>query len=214
MIASILVSASERGQRNETGRVGLRCGDGRKLRSSQPGVPRGLSHLSMPHYARGTERERFDAKWTPEPNTGCWLWTASLTTTGYGMFHHHPFGRMAHRAAWRIYRGPIPDGMLIDHMCRVPICVNPDHLRVVTPQINTIQNSVSVAAKRAAQTVCSRCGLPFGVRKPRGGGKRGTVRRCLPCVRLRAREWHKKNKDRVNAKLRERAAIRRRGPIP
>ena len=75
----------------------------------------------------GTPIERFEKKVSPEPNSGCWLWLN--TQERYGLFHFCP-GNIdgAHRAAWRLFRGPIPDGLFVLHRCDVPRCVNPDHL--------------------------------------------------------------------------------------
>lgn len=78
----------------------------------------------------GALRERFDAKWMPEPNSGCWLWTASVDKDGYGAFggvNGYRFIR-AHRAAWIIYRGEDPNKKSVLHRCDVPSCVNPNHL--------------------------------------------------------------------------------------
>lgn len=72
----------------------------------------------------GTPRERFDAKWTPEPFSGCWLWMAGPKIGGYGMFDHV----QAHRVAWMFYRGNIPPKTCVLHHCDTPSCVNPDHL--------------------------------------------------------------------------------------
>ena len=76
--------------------------------------------------------ERFEDKFIPEPNSGCWLWTGSCNDQGYGNFKY--FGRVekAHRVAYRLYVGPIPTNMELDHLCRVPQCVNPAHLEPVT----------------------------------------------------------------------------------
>lgn len=71
---------------------------------------------------------RFHAQYEPEPNSGCWLWTASIVSGGgYGNFWWKG-ERRAHRASWRIHHGEIPDGMSVCHRCDVPSCVNPDHL--------------------------------------------------------------------------------------
>jgi len=76
--------------------------------------------------------DRFWDKVQAEPNTGCWLWDANTTRGGYG--HFKVSGRMvyAHRLAYEKLVGPIPDGLSLDHLCRVPGCVNPDHLEPVT----------------------------------------------------------------------------------
>jgi HNH endonuclease len=77
-----------------------------------------------------TLQERFDAKYIPEPNSGCWLWTAGLISNGYGQFCYpgHHRGGYAHRASWEIHHGEIPEGAHVLHRCDNPCCVNPDHL--------------------------------------------------------------------------------------
>lgn len=82
-------------------------------------------------YVQATLAERFYDKCSPEPNSGCWLWTGAVKELGYGVMGRG--GRKdgivkAHRASWEIHNGPIPDGMAVCHKCDVPSCVNPDHL--------------------------------------------------------------------------------------
>ena len=72
----------------------------------------------------------------------CWLWTASGNGTGYGQFHvRTPDGGrrtvLAHRWAYEHEVGPIPVGLVIDHLCRVPLCVRVTHLEPVTDGENT-----------------------------------------------------------------------------
>lgn len=69
----------------------------------------------------------------------CWLWTAALNHHGYGSWSSRRLNlgtRAAHRIAWMWLVGPIPNGMQIDHLCRVRNCVNPDHLMLATPGEN------------------------------------------------------------------------------
>lgn len=84
---------------------------------------------------RGDRTARFMAKVDLAGHGGCWLWTAAVDpTTGYGKFHIGPDQRTcgAHRFAYELLVGPIPDGLVLDHLCRVRHCVNPQHLEPVT----------------------------------------------------------------------------------
>lgn len=73
----------------------------------------------------------------PEPNTGCWLWEGGDRGQGYGAFKIDTKRAIsAHRASYQLHKGPIPDGLTIDHLCRVRCCVNPDHLEAVTAVVN------------------------------------------------------------------------------
>ena len=83
--------------------------------------------------------ERF---WSKVDKSGqCWDWTATIHKTGYGSFRFKGKIALAHRVAFELSKGPIPEGMQIDHTCRQRACVNPDHLRPVTNKQN--QENVS-----------------------------------------------------------------------
>lgn len=67
----------------------------------------------------------------------CWVWTGRLSGRGYGAFR----STSAHRAAYQMFVGPIPQGLQVHHECGVTFCVNPDHLRLATHKENvSIQN--------------------------------------------------------------------------
>ena len=70
------------------------------------------------------------------PEAGCWIWTGSLSGSGYGRIQFH--GRLtdAHRAAWILAKGSIPAGMFVCHSCDVKTCINPAHLFLGSPLDN------------------------------------------------------------------------------
>jgi hypothetical protein len=101
-------------------------------------------------------RIRFAEKWTPEPNTGCWLWLGSVNVTGYGRFGIRSGEvEFAHRASWRLYRGEIPLGIFVCHHCDVRICVNPDHLFLGTDLDNMRDAARKGRIKIPSESYCS-----------------------------------------------------------
>lgn len=117
--------------------------------------------------------ERFKTK-IMVASDGCHLWMGYRHLKGYGGTHVGGKAVYAHRLAWQIANGPIPEGMVIDHICRVRCCVNPRHLRLVTNRQNVTENSLSVVAENTRKTRCPKCN---GEYRRRGDG----TRRCLAC---------------------------------
>lgn len=130
--------------------------------------------------------------------TGCWPWQRSRDPSGYGRIQvggrSTNGGRLlgAHRIAYKLVKGPIPEGLQIDHLCRNRRCINPDHLEAVTMRENTLRG-FGVAACHARQTHCKR-GHPFDeANTDRGEAGR---RRCRICTRLRVRaRYHNESID-------------------
>ena len=160
---------------------------------------------------RGTPEERFWAKVNkngpiPEhcPELGpCWLWTAA-TIKGYGSFHWEG-ENLSHRISFIWMVGPIPSGEELDHLCRVPPCVNPSHLESVTRRVNQLRG-FSPAGIASRRTECPK-GHPYdGVYTKKSGGQ---VRYCKQCHREYVKE-HKNLATQAAYRERKRAYIRER----
>jgi hypothetical protein len=101
--------------------------------------------------------ERFWSKVAAVNDNGCMLWTASLNSYGYGQFSFgRGVNRQAHRVAYELLGGVIPEGFQLDHLCRVRNCVNPQHLEPVTLEENVRRGN----ALRKLDTTC-RNGHPY-----------------------------------------------------
>lgn len=82
----------------------------------------------MPFRPRPGDFIRFLRKVRVDPETGCWLWQASVNGKGYGRFKFNGENMGAHRFARQAFRGAFRGGIQGNHRCRVPHCVNPDHI--------------------------------------------------------------------------------------
>lgn len=130
-----------------------------------------------------------------EDENGCFVWQRA-TTSGYGRIKR-PGGRSgmmpAHRAAYELRVGPIPPGMVIDHLCRNRACINPEHLEVVTNRENILRG-VSSAAQRARKTHCPK-GHPYDEAntyiRPTTGN-----RECRSCRYLSVKATRERAEDR------------------
>ncbi len=75
------------------------------------------------------------------PESACWIWSDVIDQDGYGIIQHTEKNRVlhlrAHRLSYEKFKGKIPEGLVIDHLCRTRCCVNPNHLEVVTISENT-----------------------------------------------------------------------------
>lgn len=139
----------------------------------------------------GKPIDNFNKHWILDIETGCWLWLGSLNKYGYGQFLFNNKTLKAHRFSYEYHIGPIPDGLVIDHLCRVPECVNPNHLEAVTQQEN-VQRGIGNPNKN--KTHCKN-GHEF-TDENTYVDKNGS-RYCRECKR----EWSKKYREKKKRKL-------------
>ena len=148
---------------------------------------------------RPTTAERFFAKvdfsgpvpdYAPELGP-CWLWTAATNSKGYGWFRIDGKATRAHRYAYEVCIGPIPEDLQIDHLCRIHPCVNPAHLEAVTMQENQLRG-YGASGKNARKTHCLRGHPLSGDNLYRS--KEGVRRQCKECVREHGRRYREKKR--------------------
>ena len=140
--------------------------------------------------------DMFDAHIEPIPMTECWIWLGSMMTRGYGFIRtrgrYNRKNIMAHRFSYERFIGPIPHGLHLDHLCRVPLCVNPHHLEPVTCKENLYRGDLpEIWEALAIRTHCIRGHEYAGANliiSANGG------RICRECKNLvwRNRYWAKK----------------------
>lgn len=141
------------------------------------------------HYQRMKRRGTTEAVW-PIPweerfwarvnkTDTCWIWTGALSS-GYGTLNVNGKTEYAHRASVRMSGREIPDGMYIDHLCRNPPCVNPDHLEVVTPRENVLRGEAPGAIVYRTNTCKRGHDMSYAYVVRRNGTITG--RRCRQCL--------------------------------
>ena len=129
---------------------------------------------------------RFLSKSVLDSN-GCWLWTGG-SGRGYGTFRGGILDSLvaAHRFSYLMFKGSIPKGLQIDHLCRVKLCVNPNHLEVVTPQENSIRYRITIQKCPAGHVY-----TPDNLRKhDLSLGRRG----CRTCHNSVTRKYYQKKR--------------------
>lgn len=145
-----------------------------------------------------TVRERLLSKTLIDFESGCWQWTASKNQYGYGQFYIDGFMLRAHRAAYELIEGPIPDGLELDHLCKNRGCINPAHLDPVTHRENVQRAS---PRRRLDPTRCM-AGHEFTdentLLRPDG------TRTCRICNRAYSLRYRDANRQDVNRRRRDR----------
>ncbi len=120
---------------------------------------------------------------------GCWLWMSSINAYGYASIRY-PRTRTVHRITYEQLVGPIPEGLEIDHLCRVRHCVNPAHMEPVTHRVNTLRSD-NPAAINARKTHCH-AGHEF---TPDNTYGRNGHRQCRACNAAAQRRYQQRRRE-------------------
>lgn len=99
----------------------------------------------------------------------CWLWGGHICTQGYGQMNVRGRDVLAHRLSYQLLVGEIPEGLELDHLCRIRTCVNPAHLEPVTHAENMKRMLNSVT--RPQQILCKQGHVLDGIRTRKTGGR-------------------------------------------
>lgn len=126
-----------------------------------------------PSIAGGERRHSFIAD-----ENDCWIWQGGKKGDGYGSLFWNGRAQPAHRVFYEELLAPIPEGLVLDHLCRVPACVNPLHLEPVTHRENILRG-IGPSATTHRTNQCKRGHSEWKEKKVRGV----YVRRCLVCER-------------------------------
>lgn len=143
-----------------------------------------------PEVLREKDERRFWSK--VDKQSECWIWTAGVTPSGYGSFKLLGKNTAAHRLAYTITKGAIPNDLVLDHICRNRLCVNPDHLEIVTQKVNILRG----AGPSASNDEKTHCPRNHPLEKPNlilSNLKRG-ARECVACSRTRSKYTNAKLK--------------------
>lgn len=116
----------------------------------------------------------------------CWLWQGAPTSGGYGRFWFDGVRKLAHRAAYEIFKGDIPEDMCVCHKCDNPLCVNPKHLFLGTHSDNMRDMGNKGRHHAQNQTHCSR-GHEFTLDNTWTSPTSGK-RKCRTCQQMRYRK--------------------------
>lgn len=140
-------------------------------------------------------KERF---WSRVDKSGdCWLWTGCLDPNGYGKYSGRKFtgkSSLAHRIAYELVKGAIPEGLTLDHLCKVHNCVNPEHLEPVLSGVNVLRGD-TIPARNRAKTHCIH-GHAFSDANLMWVMERQyRIRRCRTCVNMRRKRYYYRDKS-------------------
>lgn len=134
---------------------------------------------------------RFESRVAVDPDSGCWLWAGGISSNGYGAFSVAYKSIAAHRFAYQLLVGPIPNGLELDHLCRNRACCNPDHLEAVTHLVNQRRRPQRTHCKRGHEYTTENTYL-----------KANGDRQCKECVRISSRARAAKKREQAGDQCR------------
>jgi len=148
--------------------------------------------------------QRFMEYVSPEPMSGCWLWTGTYNRDSYGLFWRSAsYGHFqAHRAAFELLKGPVEPHLQIDHVCRVRDCVNPDHLEQVTQRVNLARSGLAHVDPKFC-----RKGHEYTAENTYHPKHRPRERICRTCNAESRQKYEPKYWERIRARRRANRAI-------
>lgn len=135
--------------------------------------------------------------------SGCWIWTAGVNHSGYGIIGINQFPRLAHRVAYELLKGEIPEGLVLDHLCRVPSCCNPSHLQPVTDRENFLRG-VHPSARFHKHNICKRGHVLS--EEDIGHWSNGT-RVCNICRRMSGKKWRENSAPKISKRRTEKRLL-------
>lgn len=175
---------------------------------------RGLCHrhyMKLWHYGnaeepirvlRGKALERFNFWHNKNKKNGCWEWKGHLDKRGYGRFADNTgWIDMAHRWSYKHFVGEIPKGLVIDHLCHNPKCVNPKHLEPITHFENIIKRGISNAAYINSRK--THCKYGHSLSPPNiyiSKNKYNGMRVCKICHAKRVKRYLKKRYENIESR--------------
>lgn len=132
------------------------------------------------YYAKGTPEEKLMSFVDVNPITGCWEWNGGKNPNGYGSYRANGKNMPAYKYSYELLVARVPKGLELDHLCRNPPCICPDHLEPVTHAVNQHRSPITLATINIVKTHCPH-GHPYNEEntyyRPNGG------RKCRVCNR-------------------------------